>query len=119
MPQNKRYPNESKMEFRKRQLRQKAIGQIDKNQAAMWIKDHGLEDFALGMTRLGKDPFMYMEKDQIANYQNLLKKRGFYGGEIDSVAGPMTKQGHKSMVTAPKRKSTSGAILDFMKDRLK
>ena len=75
MPQNKRYKSESKEDFAKRQRAQKV--------------QEGLSKFGNK-----EDPFVGLDKTQIANYQRFLKEYGYYKGDIDSLAGPMTREAH-------------------------
>ena len=85
MPQYRRYPNESKEDFKER---------MDKRLAndKMW---KGMEHFVREMKRrkAGKsDPFVNLDKTQVANLQNFLQHFGYYEGKIDSIAGPKTKE---------------------------
>ena len=91
-------------------------GQKDAND---WIKDHGVEDYALGQTRLGVEPFAFMSKKHIAEYQKLMQKRGFYTGKIDSIPGPQTRDAHKRMITGTPIKPLKDVIVDFMKEKIK
>ena len=101
--------------------RKKAQEGISKGQkdANDWIKDHGVEDYALGQTRLGVEPFAFMSKKHIAEYQKLMQKRGFYTGKIDSIPGPKTRDAHKRMITGTPIKPLKDVIVDFMKEKIK
>tara|TARA_B100000029_G_scaffold192550_1_gene190614 strand:+ start:204 stop:554 length:351 start_codon:yes stop_codon:yes gene_type:complete len=111
MPKYTQYEGETNEEFQARQKRQSQEGaQKDAND---WIKDHGVEDYALGQTRLGVDPFVNMSKKDIADYQEILKKRGFYTGEIDSIAGPLTQEAHKNMIKKPEMKSYKDILIEY------
>ena len=75
MPENTKYKNESKQDFSKRQNSQRV--------------QEGLAKFGQK-----QDPFVGLDKTQIANYQRFLKEHGYYEGKVDSLAGPMTREAH-------------------------
>ena len=55
----------------------------------------GMQDYVQDMKKRqskGTDPFVKLDKTQIANLQNFLKHYGYYEGKIDSIAGPKTKE---------------------------